>query len=289
MPIWSSEVFQDRYRLDFRVERVLHAEQSAFQHIEIFETLQMGRVLALDGIYMTSEADEFYYHEMLVHPALTTAPRVERVLIIGGGDGGTAREVLRHPDVKTCVMVEIDEAVVRACREHLPSIGTAFDDPRLELRFEDGVAFVENAVGPPFDVVILDGSDPVGPAEGLFGASFYRGVRRRLAEDGVFALQSESPTVYPEVFFDIQASLREVFKEVHPYFGSVMLYGAGMWTWTWASAQGDPLAPRPPRLPAAEKAARYYNRDVHRAAFAQPSFIRQGLKRLQGDGERGHP
>lgn len=276
--LWYREVFEDRTSLGLKVRRQLHAERSEFQYIEVLDTEYAGRVLVLDGVFMTSEKDEFFYHEMIVHPALVSAPRIERVLIIGGGDGGTAREVLRHPGVKKCVMVEIDERVVAACKDHLPSIGTAWDDPRLELRFEDGVKYVREEEVEPFDVVILDGSDPVGPAKGLFDASFYRGVRRVLAEDGVFALQSESPTVYEDLFFDIQKTLRGVFGSVHPYFGSVFLYGAGMWTWTLASQSGDPLTIHPERAAAIADGSRYYTEAIHRASFAQPAFVRDRLR-----------
>lgn len=276
--LWYREVFEDQTSLGLKVRRQLHAERSEFQYIEVLETEYAGRVLVLDGVFMTSEKDEFFYHEMIVHPALVSAPRIERVLIIGGGDGGTAREVLRHPGVKKCVMVEIDERVVAACKTHLPSIGTAWDDPRLELRFEDGVRYVREEDVEPFDVVILDGSDPVGPAKGLFDESFYRGVRRVLAEDGVFALQSESPTVYEDVFFEIQQTLGRVFGSVHPYFGSVFLYGAGMWTWTLASQDGDPLVMHADRAAAIADGSRYYTEAIHQACFAQPAFVRDRLK-----------
>lgn len=277
--LWYREVFRDQLSLGVRVERTLHASESAFQRIEIVETPFFGKMLVLDGIFMTSEADEHYYHEMIVHPALCTAPRIARVLIIGGGDGGTAREVLRHPDVERCTMVEIDRAVVEACKAHLPEIGReAWDDPRLELRFEDGIEFVKRAPAGSFDVVILDGSDPVGPAEGLFDRSFYEGVKRVLGDGGVFALQSESPTVYEKVFYEIQVTLRGVFGASHPYFGSVTLYGSGMWTWTMTGA--DPSQLRPERAAAVAERCRYWSPEIHRAAFAQPAEIARQLQAL---------
>lgn len=274
---WYAEVFHDEVALGLKVTRMLHRERSEYQLIEVFDTEWLGKVLALDGVFMTSVGDEHYYHEMIVHPALCTAPRIERVLIIGGGDGGTAREVLRHPDVKSCVMVELDRRVVEVCREHLPELGGPWDDPRLELRFEDGTRFVQEAAEGSFDVVLLDGSDPVGPAEGLFDRSFYGNVRRLLTHDGVFALQSESPTVYEDVFFDIQRTAADVFGHSYPYFGAVPLYGAGMWTWTFASPSVDPMALRHERLEAIAEGCRYYTPDIHRAAFAQPAFVARRL------------
>jgi len=276
--LWYTEVLDGKSSFGLRVTDVLHHERSDFQTIEVLDTPMLGRVLALDGILQTSERDEHWYHEMIVHPALCAAPSIERVLVIGGGDGGTAREVLRHPGVKRCVMVEIDRAVVEACRAHLPAIGGGvWDDPRLDLRFEDGVKMVAET-DERFDVVVLDGSDPIGPSEGLFGRSFYEGVRRVVGDHGVFALQSESPTVYEDVFFDIQAALRDVFGASHPYFGSVYLYAAGMWTWTFASATADPLDVKAERVEAIAEGCRYYDGDIHRAAFVPPAFIRRRLE-----------
>lgn len=275
---WYTEVFEGKSSFGLRITDFLHRERSAFQEIEIFDTEWLGRVLSLDGILQTSEGDEHYYHEMIVHPALAVAPSIERVLVIGGGDGGTAREVLRHPGVKECVMVEIDEHVVTACKEHLPAIGGgAWTDPRLDLRFEDGVAFVGRADVAPFDVVILDGSDPIGPSEGLFGRQFYEGVRKILKDDGVFALQSESPTVYEDIFFAILESTREVFGRSAPYFGSVPLYAAGMWTWTLAGASLEPMNVIEERVATIEDGCRYYTADIHRGAFAQPAFVRRRI------------
>jgi spermidine synthase len=276
--LWIHELFDEKSSFGLKVIRSLHLEQSDFQRIEIVETSYLGRVLVLDGVFQTSEVGEHVYHEMIVHPAMCVAPRVERVLVIGGGDGGTAREVLRHPGVKRCVMVEIDERVVRACQEHLPHLGGgAWDDPRLELRFENGVAYVKHADVEPFDVVILDGSDPVGPSEGLFDRAFYEGARRLLRDGGVFAMQSESPTVYEEVFYDLQRTARDVFGHAHPYFGSVLLYAAGMWTWTVAGVK-DPREPIGERVAPIADGCSYYNAEVHRAAFAQPSFIARRLR-----------
>ncbi|MFW6050640.1 MAG: polyamine aminopropyltransferase [Myxococcota bacterium] len=279
MALWYDEVYEDRTRLGLRVDRTLYSGRSAYQTIEVLDTPEFGRVLVLDGVFNTSERDEHFYHEMLVHPALTTARHTRRVLVIGGGDGGTVREVLRHPTVERVVMVEIDRQVVEVCREHLPTIGSAWEDPRLELRFEDGIRFVREAEVEPFDVVLLDGTDPIGPGEELYRLDFYRGCARVLAEGGVFALQSESPFLQRDIFLGIQQRLREVFPEVHPYFGPVPLYGAGLWSWTWAARGGDPRSPDPERAAAAEGAARYYNRAIHAAAFAVPTELARALSR----------
>lgn len=276
MSLWYTETFEDKIRFALRVTRTLHASKSRFQKIELFETAAMGKTLALDGILQTSEGDEYYYHEMIAHPALCTAPSIERVLVIGGGDGGTSREVLRHAGVKRCVMVEIDGDVVAACQEHIPHFG-AWDDPRLELIIGDGIAYARDAAPDSFDAILLDGSDPVGPSRGLFNREFYASVRRCLKPGGVFALQSESPMLMANVFTEIQASLTEHFDRVHPYFGPVLLYGASQWSWTYASGEVDPLAIIDERAAAIEERSRYYNRDVHRGAFALPNDLKRAL------------
>ena len=268
--LWYLERMGDLSVLGLRATRQLFSERSAYQTIEVIDTAWLGRVLVLDGIFQTSERREHVYHEMIVHPALTTAASIERVLVIGGGDGGTAREVLRHPGVKRCVMVEIDERVVAACKEHLPSIGRdAWEDPRLTLRFDDGVRFVQQT-DERFDVVILDGSDPIGPSKGLFDRAFYEGVRRVLRPGGIFSLQSESPTADEAVFYEIQALVRGVFGSAHPCFASVELYGVGMWTWTLAGTS-DPLAFVPWRVEAIAEGCKHYDAAVHAAAFVPPA------------------
>ncbi|NIM65418.1 MAG: polyamine aminopropyltransferase [Candidatus Latescibacteria bacterium] len=279
MADWHDEVFNDRVRFGLKIRRSLYSGQSPYQKIDIFESEQFGRTLTLDGIYMTSEGDEYFYHEMLVHPAMTTAPLIRRILIIGGGDGGTAREVLRYSEVERVVMVEIDSMVVEACKEYLPSIGTAWDDPRLEVVIQDGVAYVKEAQEEPFDVILLDGSDPVGPAEGLFGEDFYHGCERLLQPEGVFALQSESPVLFWDVFLSIVRTLRKIFGRADPYFGSVPIYGAGMWTWTYATRSVDPMMIIGERIERVEPLTRYYNREIHEAAFALPTEIKKELER----------
>lgn len=274
MGAWYEETFEGRFRVAFQTARTLVSRRSAFQTIELFETAAYGRALALDGLMMTSERDEFFYHEMIAHLPLCSVAAPEHVLIIGGGDGGTAREVLRHGEVERVTMVEIDGDVVDVCREHLPQLG-AWGDSRLDVRIEDGVAFARQAPAGTYDVVLLDGSDPVGPAEGLFNEAFYRDVKRLLRPGGVFGLQSESPLLQASVFAQVQTTLESVFARVRPYFGLVPLYAGGStWSWTLASADADLDAWDAGRLAALEPGLRYLNREVAQAAFAQPGYIR---------------
>jgi len=276
MSLWYYETFDDRIRFGLRVEHTLFAKQSDYQYVEVFKTVELGKTLAIDGIYMTSEGDEHYYHEMIVHPAMVTVPGARRVLIIGGGDGGTAREVLRHPSVEKVVMVEIDQVVVDACKAHMPELGS-WDDPRLELIIGDAIEYVKQAHVEPFDVIVLDGSDPVGPAEGLFNVDFYKGVSRLLRDGGVFSLQSESPMIQRPVFLEVVQTLRTIFKTAQPYFGPVLLYGGAQWSWTFASNTVDPLAIDEAQLAHVEDGCKYYNRDIHRGAFALPNDLRRQL------------
>lgn len=278
MGLWYDETFDDHTRFGLRVKETLFCAQSPYQKVEVIETVGFGRVLVIDNVFMTSEYDEFLYHEMITHPALTTAPKIDRVLVIGGGDGGTVREVLRHPDVKECVMIEIDQMVVDASKEFLPGIGTAWGDPRLDVRFIDGIEYVKKSNDDKYDVILLDGTDPVGPGAVLFDESFYRGCKRMLVPGGVVALQSESPLLMMDVFVETQHKLRGLFSEVHPYMGPVPLYGTGTWSWTWCSDTGEPLRPFPERQEEIVEGSKAYNADLHQAAFALPNYVKRALK-----------
>ncbi|HEY2733797.1 MAG TPA: polyamine aminopropyltransferase [Polyangiales bacterium] len=275
MALWFDETYNGKIRFGLRVTRSLYSGKSAFQSVDVVETEAFGRALALEDAWMTSERDEAHYHEMIVHPALTTAPKIARVLVIGGGDGGTIREVLRYAEVEHVTMVELDKLVVDVCKEHLPSFGVPWNDERLALRFEDGIAFLKNYEGEPFDVILIDGSDPVGPAEGLYASPFYESAKRCLRAGGVLASQTESPIAMADDFARIVKTLRSSFKRAEPYFVPIPLYPSGMWSFTFASDSVDPLAFDEARATKVEKVARYYNRDIHRAAFAQPNFVRK--------------
>ncbi len=273
---WFDETFKDQVRLGLRVRRSLLHSKSEYQTIDIVDTEPYGVTLLLDGAMMTSVREEYFYHEMLVHPALTVAPSIRRVLVVGGGDGGTVREVLRYREVERVILCEIDALVTEACKTHMADFHVPWDDPRLTLVFRDGVAYVREE-GEPFDVILIDGADPVGPAEGLFTSPFHESCKRRLTRGGVLALQSEAPFLMREDFLRIVRSLRGVFPRVHPYFGPAPIYPSGSWSFTFASATVDAHPPMPERLEQIETRCRYYNRDIHRAAFAQPNDVRRAL------------
>ena len=219
--------------------RVLVEEQSDVQRITVIQSERYGKGLLLDGCWMTAERQERHYHESLVHPALCSAAAIERVLVIGGGDGGTARECLRHPGVRRLDMVEIDGRVVELSREHLPTIGgSAWSDPRFQLNVGDGIAWAADAADASYDVVLVDGSDPAGPAEGLFNRTFFDHCRRILKPGGVFATQSESPEAFRDVHIAMVRLIREVFGHADPLYGWVPMYPSGWWSWTFAATDG---------------------------------------------------
>lgn len=259
-----------------RVRQRITKLQTPFQRLEILESEPFGRVLILDDALQTSEWDEFMYHEMLVHVPLVTHPDPREVLIIGGGDGGTLRRVLQHPGTRP-VQVEIDRAVVDACKENLPAISDgAFEHPRTRLVIGDGIEYMANNPG-QFDVVIIDSTDPVGPAIPLFQEPFYRDVATALADDGLLAAQSSSPIFMKEELKAQRANLCAVFPIVRTYLGLVPGYPGGIWSYTIASKHYDPLALSSDaiaaRLTRAGIQPRYYTPEVHQAAFVLPQFI----------------
>ena len=273
-----TEYYHKKTGLTVGVNKVLFSEQTPYQKVEVFETDTWGNLMTIDGMVMLSEKDEFVYHEMLAHVGMFSHLNPEKVLIIGGGDGGTAREVLRHPSVKKVDMVEIDEAVVRASKEFLPEVG-AWDDPRLNVLFEDGIAFVKKAEA-QYDVVIIDGSDPVGPAEGLFEKEFFEYCYSALKEKGVLTGQTESPWVeeYHSSIKQVFDALDTVFTNSSMYLGFIPLYPAGMWSFAYASkgiqVNEEAVNQRiQSGLNEFGDQLKYYNKSIHQGSFALPNFV----------------
>jgi spermidine synthase len=268
---WMTEVQTAGYRVSWKLRRVLHAEQTPFQHLQVVDLVDFGRTLVLDHTIQTSVGDEYIYHEMVSHVPLFSHPSPARVLIIGGGDGGTAREVLRHSRVKRVDMVEIDAAVVEASRRHLPEIAAELDNPRLHLKIADGIAFVQEAPENLYDVVIIDSSDPVGPAEGLFNQPFYENVHRVLKPDGLVVCQTISPFFHQHVIRSVHAMLSELFSITRLYLACIPTYPSGLHSFTIASKRYDPLDGP---LHTITFPTRWYSEQIHRAAFVLPPVIR---------------
>ena len=259
---------------------VLVDEQSDFQRITVVDSERYGRGLLLDGCWMTAERQERHYHEALVHPALCSAKAIERILVIGGGDGGTARECLRHRGVRHLDMVEIDGLVVELSKKHLASLGGGcWDDPRFHLTVGDGIAWAANCADASYDVVIVDGSDPAGPAEGLFNRRFFEHCRRILRPGGVFATQSESPEAFRQVHLDTVRLLQDVFGHADPLYGWVPMYPSGWWSWTFAAADGPRYrSPLPERAAAVAAGCQIWSPRWQSGAFeAIPAFIEREL------------
>jgi len=259
---------------------VIEERQSAYQRVTIIDSQAYGKGLLLDGCWMTAERQERHYHESIVHPALCGAASIERVLVIGGGDGGTARECLRHPQVSHLDLVEIDGLVVELSQRHLAAIGGgAWSDPRLQLTVGDGIAWVANAPAASYDVVIVDGSDPAGPAEGLFNRAFFEHCRRLLRPGGVFATQSESPEAFRDVHIATVRLLRQVFGHADPLYGWVPMYPSGWWSWTFAAIDGPRyLSADPARAAAVAAGCQIWSPRWQQGAFAAvPAFVEREL------------
>ena len=274
--LWVEEQCGD-YAARFKVTKVLFTGQSLFQSVDIVETAGHGKMILNDGLVMLTERDEFVYHDMIAHVPLFVHPNPKSVLIIGGGDGGTAREVLRHAGVERVVMVEIDRMVVDACVEHIPLTASELDNERLELIIDDGVAFVADT-DEKFDVILVDSTDPIGPAQPLFGAEFYQNIHRVLNEDGIVVSQGESPWYHAEMQAKLVEIVADIFDKTFIYNFSNMGYPGGLWSFTFATKGLHPIADFDARrvLNSGLK-FEYYNADLHKGCFAIPTFQRKPL------------
>ncbi|MDL2280790.1 polyamine aminopropyltransferase [Selenomonadales bacterium OttesenSCG-928-I06] len=281
MELWIQENQTENLALKARVKETLFTKKSIYQEIGIFDTEEFGRMLVLDGVFQTSEFEEFVYHEMIVHVPFYTHKNPERVLIIGGGDGGSAREALRHKDVKEVRMVEIDGDVVEACKKYLKqnSIQLIEEDkePRFTLEIGDGIKHVEETEN-YYDIIIVDCSDPIGPGEGLFTKKFYQNVLRALREDGIFVQQTESPFYHQELLKRVYKDVSTSFNYANVFLANIPIYPGGLHTFTIGSKKYDPLKFEEilPRVKEDLK-YQYYNKDIHKAAFALPQFFKEIL------------
>lgn len=257
----------------------LHEEQSEFQKIEIYQTQTFGKLMVIDGCTMVSTRDNFLYHEMMAHAPLFTHPDPRRVVIIGGGDCGTLREVLKHPGVEHALQVDIDERVTRLSEEHFPELCASNNDPRAELYFGDGIAWMREAPAGSVDVVIVDSTDPIGPAEGLFNRAFYADVHRVLGEQGVMVQQSESPFLHLSIVKAMHEEMRAAgFADTRLLNFPQPLYPSGWWSSTHALKNAE----QTPRYAAVDETVlktQYYTADIHRGALALPPFIAEALAR----------
>jgi spermidine synthase len=279
---WFTEYVDEGHGMTFRNDKTLIKKVTKYQKLEIFENKTLGRIMLLDDVMMLTQRDEYIYHEMLVHPGLLAHPNPERVLVIGGGDGGTLREVVKHPMVKEAILCEIDEEVVNYSREFLPFTAVGLDHPKSTLFVGDGIKFIQDHKG-EFDVVIVDSTDPVGFAEGLFRAPFYRDVKAALKPDGILTQQTESPLFDREAWKQIYVELDQVFNNVACYAASIPMYPSGFWTFTFSSDVHDPWAKFSSKRAEALGELGYYTPKLQRSAFDLPRFAIRDLKAMNGD------
>ncbi len=272
------EITPSGFGIAIKAGKVLFSKQSDFQKVEVFETeSDLGRVLTLDDLMMTTEGDEYHYHEMIAHIPMMHHKKPESVLVIGGGDGGTVREVLKHKTVKKVVLCEIDGMVIDACKEFLPTISCGLTDPRVEIKVEDAIEFIKDKKN-EYDIVLIDSTDPMGPGEGLFTEEFYTNVKNSLKEGGIVAAQSESPFVNKTEIKKMYDLLKKVFPICSTYTSNIPTYPGGYWAWAFCSESVKPLSYLDDeRCEEITKTCKIYNKDYHMARFALPNYLKEIL------------
>jgi len=260
-----------------KIKQKVHDEHSEFQHLEIYETETFGNLMVIDGCTMVSTRDNFFYHEMISHPALYTHPDPKRVWIIGGGDCGTLKEVLKHSSVKQAVQIDIDERVTRLAEIYFPELCESNNDPRAELKFIDGIKWVKDAAPDSVDIIIVDSTDPIGPAEGLFSDEFYRDCFNCLSENGMVVQQSESALYHMKLIGEMRNSMSSAgFAHLQTLFFPQCIYPSGWWSATIAS-KTDLTTFREQESANKPFDTIYYNVDIHKASLAQPEFFKKAF------------
>ena len=270
MELWFTEKQTERFGITAKIKRTLHSEKTDFQQLDVVETEEFGNMLVLDGMVMTTEKDEFVYHEMVAHIPLFTHPDPKHVLVVGGGDGGVIREVLKHPSVEKATLVEIDGKVIEYSKKYLPSIAGALDDARVDVQVDDGFMHIANAKE-AYDVIMVDSTEPVGPAVKLFEKGFYEGIAKALKEDGIFVAQTDNPWFHSQLITQVYNDVKEIFPITRLYTANIPTYPSGLWTFTIGSKKHDPLAVEESRFHEIE--TKYYTKELHTAAFALPKFV----------------
>ncbi len=283
MELWFTEKHTENVKFSIQVDKQLYTGQSEFQRIDIFESKEFGRFLTLDGYMMLTEKDEFIYHEMMVHVPMAVHPYVKNVLVIGGGDGGTVRELVRYPEIAQIDLVEIDAEVVSACRAFLPQTACALEDKRVQIYYDDGLRFVRKYVE-EYDLILVDSTDPFGPGEGLFTKEFYGNCYKALKKDGIMVNQHESP-FYPADATAMQRAHKRIvdsFPISKVYQAHIPTYPSGHWLFGFASKKYHPIDDH--NTTAWKQrglVTRYYNEQLHDGAFALPNYVEELLERVE--------
>ncbi len=274
MSIWFIEDETPGYKLQWKVNRILYQKQTKYQYLEVIELEDFGRCLILDGAIQITEKDEFIYNEMISHIPMVTHPNPRKVLIIGGGDGGAAREVLKYKEVEEVQLIEIDEEVINAIREFFPQLAGVFDDRRFKLIVDDGIEFVKSKQD-EYDIIIVESSDPVGPAVNLFEYPFYNDCLKALKQDGILNIQSESPFFNQDIIQKVTKILKGLFKHVDTYLACIPTYPSGLWSFTMASKEYRYSDAGLERANAVD--TRYFTPDIFRSCFTLPKFVKDIL------------
>ncbi|WDL95126.1 polyamine aminopropyltransferase [Alicyclobacillus sp. ALC3] len=267
---WFTEYQNNNLSIGLRIKQIIHSEKTDFQTLDVVETVEYGRLLVLDGCVMTTDKDEFVYHEMLSHVPMHTHPNPKKVLVVGGGDGGVIREIIKHPSVEKAVLAEIDGRVIEASKTYFPHIASGLSDPRVDVQVTDGIKYVEDHPN-EFDIILIDSTDPIGPAVGLFAKDFYQSVHRALKDDGIMVAQTESPFANAKLISSVYKDVSEVFPQTHLYLAFVPTYPTGMWSFTMGSKKYDPNAVTECRV----SGTKYYTNAVHKGALALPPFVQE--------------
>ncbi|QBL08150.1 polyamine aminopropyltransferase [Rheinheimera sp. D18] len=276
---WYTEIFAaSGSAFGLQVTKKLDEVQSPFQKIEMYETTHFGNLMVIDDVIMLSSRDNFLYHEMLSHPVLFTHAKPKNVVIIGGGDCGTLREVLKHPDIEQVTQIDIDEQVTRMAEKYFPELCQSNNDPRATLAFADGIKFMREAAPESIDVIIVDSTDPIGPGEGLFNCAFYDSCRKALRQGGILVQQSESPLIHMPLLKAMRDAMQDAgFAALQTLLFPQMVYPSGWWTCTLARKDGEFTGFREADAADAPFSTEYYNVDIHKAASAWPNFMKTAL------------
>ncbi len=283
MELWFTEQHTENVNFSIKVDKQLHSSHSDFQRIDVFESKEFGRFLTLDGFMMLTEKDEFIYHEMMVHVPMSVHPNVKKVLVIGAGDGGVIRELSRYPEIEHIDMVEIDEEVVRVCKEYLPVTACGFEDSRLRILFQDGLKFIRTC-DKEYDLIIVDSTDPFGPGEGLFTKEFYGNCHKALKDDGIIVNQHESPFYHEDALAMQRAHKRivESFPISRVYQAHIPTYPSGHWLFGFSSKKFHPIKDfHPNKWKELKIKTKYYNTQLHIGAFALPNYVEELLESVE--------
>ncbi|MGG3736589.1 polyamine aminopropyltransferase [Aeribacillus pallidus] len=268
--LWLTENDRDNLKISYRLKEVVFSEQSPIQHVMIVDSHDFGRMLILDGVVQTTALDGHIYNEMITHVPISLHPNPKKVLIIGGGDCGAAREAAKYEELEQIDMVEIDELVVQACKEHLQEVSGNLSDPRVNFLFTDGLKFVAGKEN-EYDVIIVDSSDPVGPAEQLFSYDFYANIQKALKEDGIMVCQSQSPLFHQDVLGQTQRHIADLFRHSATYKAVVPTYPGGLWSFTIGS-KVHPITPE--NVEVRPLNTKYFNQDILTSCFSLPEFMK---------------